>query len=509
MMKHKIFFILVLIFASFIYINNAYAQETNANFNYNYIISDDEILDYQSMSQQEIQNFLIRKGSYLANYSCNNAEGVLKKASEIIYEASTDNYDCDYANLSENPTREEKKLKCKPVKINPQFIIVLLQKEQGLIEDSTPKQSQLDWAVGYGCPDGQACNMRWNGFGKQVNSAVLQFYDYIINPQRYKYKAGQTYTVTNTGRDSIDINPYNRATAALYNYTPHVYNGNYNFYKLWKKYFIRSYLDGSLLQAKGDVGVWLIQNGKKRPFTSRGALSSRYDPNKIITVTKTDLEKYPTGLPIKFPQNSLVRSPKGTVFLIIDDKKRGFKDQLALRKVGINPEEIIDASWDDINAYNDGEPITASTTYATGALLQNNKTGGIYLVSDNKKAPILDKIILKTKFKYNIIFPVDPKKLDQYQTVSPVIFNDGELLKAPDSPGVYVISNGYRHSFTSGAIFESLGYRWTNIIIVPRKIIDLYPDGGVIKDDKNGNGLLPITMPSSASSTSDIASSTI
>jgi len=39
--------------------------------------------------------------------------------------------------------------------------------EQSLIEEESPTQRQLDWATGYGCPDGGSCNPRWQGFGNK------------------------------------------------------------------------------------------------------------------------------------------------------------------------------------------------------------------------------------------------------------------------------------------------------------------------------------------------------
>jgi len=453
-----------------------------ATFNPNYIISDDEMLDSMAMTLVDIQDFLKSKNSFLANYSCLNADGVYKTATEIIYDAASNNYDCDEANLSENPTEAEKRLKCEPATINPKLLIVLLQKEQSLIEDPTPRNSQLDWAMGYGCPDGQTCNPRWQGFGKQVNSAALQFFDYMKNPHHYTYQAGHAYTVTNTNQPSSTIIPANKATAALYNYTPHVYNGNYNFYKIWMRYFTRNYPNGSLLQAKGEPGVWLIQNNKKRPFVTKGALTSRFDINKIVQVNKSDLDKYITGAPIKFPQYSLIRSPRGTVFLLVDNKRRGFASSEAFRMIGFNPEEIIDASWEDINTYVEGIPITATSTYPTGALLQDNSTGGVYWVSEGTKAPLWDAVLLKTKYKNKSITPVSPEKLASYQTIEPAIFGNSELLKADASPAVYVIDEGKRRPIISGKIFEELGYKWENIINVPRKILQLYEEGEPISE---------------------------
>lgn len=472
--------IIILFIATFVNLFFIINIAKAAEFNPNSIISDEEILDSTTMNANEIQEFLESKGSYLAGYRCPNADGISKTAAEIIYDAGANNYDCDGINTDALITPAQKKVLCKKISINPKFLIVLLQKEQSLIEDDSPSQSSLDWATGYGCPDGDACNTRWKGFGKQVNSAALQFYDYIVNPQNYTYRAGNTYTMRNTNKPDMQVTPMNNATAALYNYTPHVYNGNYNFWKLWMRYFTTLYPNSTLLQAKGETGVWLIQDGKKRPFLTKGALTSRFDINKIIQVNQSDLDKFPTGSPIKFPQYSLVRSPRGTVFLLVDDKKRGFVSQEALRKIGVNPEEVINGSWDDLNTYEDGAPITATTTYPTGALLQDKKTGGVFYVADGTKSPIWDKVLLKTKFKYKLITPVDPKKLASYKTVEPAIFNDGELLKSNSSPAVYVIDNKKKRSFTSGEIFEKMGYKWTNVITVPDKILNLYEDGSPI-----------------------------
>lgn len=456
-----------------------------AEFDPNNIISDAEMLDSSSMSLAEIQSFLNGKGGFLASYNTKDAFGANKSAAEIIYNAAAKNYDCDGVELSENSTEMERRIKCKPITINPRLLLVLLQKEQSLLTDESPTERQLDWAVGYGCPDSQACNDRWRGFGKQMNSAALQFFDYMQNPEDYPYLAGRTYTVANSDHPASVISPRNQATASLYNYTPHVYWGNFNFHKLWNKYFSSSigYPNRSLLQAKGEIGVWLIQDGYKRPFHSKGALTSRFDTNKIIIVSKTELDQYPTGTPIKFPQYSILRSPSGGIFLIVDDTRRGFATQEAFRKIGFNPEEIINVSWPDLNAYREGEPITEDSSYPTGALLQDKNTGGIYWVADGTKAPLWDAVLLKTKFKGKAIVPVATEKLTSYKTITPVIFEDGEILTSPASSAVFVIDKGQKRPVVSGEVFEKLGYKWENIINVSNKLLNLYPDGEPIKID--------------------------
>ena len=459
MKKKKVLYFFVFLALGLIFAKKAMAQD--AGFNPNYIISDEEVTNSAAMTAQEIQSFLEGKNSFLAAYTCQDPDGNSWRASQAIFNLATTN------------------------KVSPRFLLVLLQKEQSLIEDITPEQSQLDWATGYGCPDGGGCNERWRGFWKQVNSASLQFRDYLDNPQLYKYQAGQAYSFTNPygtiNREPMTVTPANRGTAALYNYTPHVYNGNYNFWKIWHRYFSQTYPNGSLLRIKGEIGVWLLQDGKKRPFISKGALISRFDPKKIIDVNKADLDVYLEGAPIKFPQYAIIRSPRGGLFLLVDNQRRGFANMAAFKKIGYNPEEIINAEWDDINTYQEGKPITVDDAYPTGALLQDKKTGGVYWVAGGVKAPLTDPLFLKTKFKKKKIIRVASGALDKYQTVTPVRFDDGDLLKLEGGFAVYVAEGLSLRPINSAQTFEDLGYQWSNIITVPQNIFYLYIIGEPLK----------------------------
>ena len=45
--------------------------------------------------------------------------------------------------------------------VNPQLLIVLLQKEQALVTDVWPTRGQFKSATGYGCPDTAACDSKY------------------------------------------------------------------------------------------------------------------------------------------------------------------------------------------------------------------------------------------------------------------------------------------------------------------------------------------------------------
>lgn len=160
--------------------------------------------------------------------------------------------------------------------INPQVLIVLLEKEQSLVTDNWPLNRQYNSATGFACPDTAPCNPAYNGFFYQVYNAARQFKVYQAHPNSYNYVAGRSnriYWQTNLGGF---INPTgnvndpsrtgqsgcgyqnvfikNQATAALYIYTPYQPNeralsnlygtgdgcsayGNRNFWRIFSDWF--------------------------------------------------------------------------------------------------------------------------------------------------------------------------------------------------------------------------------------------------------------------------------
>jgi hypothetical protein len=142
--------------------------------------------------------------------------------------------------------------------INPQVLLVLLQKEQSLILDTWPLQSQYKNATGFACPDTAPCDPSYGGFFYQVYHAARQFQVYKKYPNSYNYVAGRFNNVyfnpnlSGCGSSSIYIE--NQATAALYIYTPYQPNqaalnnlygtgdncsayGNRNFWRLFSDWF--------------------------------------------------------------------------------------------------------------------------------------------------------------------------------------------------------------------------------------------------------------------------------
>jgi len=144
-------------------------------------------------------------------------------------------------------------------RINPQVLIVLLQKEQSLITDTwpIPGSSQYRTATGYGCPDTAPCasqyfgltnQLRWSArmFRAIMNASPTWFTPYVVGNNFIQFSP-------NAACGGTVVNIQNRATQALYNYTPYQPNpatlaagwgqatcgayGNRNFYLYFQEWF--------------------------------------------------------------------------------------------------------------------------------------------------------------------------------------------------------------------------------------------------------------------------------
>ncbi len=419
-------------------------------FNPNNIISTEQLIDYRSMSKTRIQSFLEKQNGTLKDYNY-NVYGVAKPASDIIYDAA------------------------QFYQINPKYLLVLLQKEQSLISDPDPTEGQYDWATGYAvcdsCSKSDPAIQKYRGFFNQVNWAARRNRQYIDEAGRWHYKVGGTYNI-----DGISVTMENQATVNLYTYTPHIH-GNQNFHRLWYSWFNTQYPDGSLLQAEGQPGVYLIKNGKKRAFWSQSAFLASYNKRNIITVTQGELDAYDDGVPIKFAEYSLLRGPDDNVYLISNNKKRLIESDEVFRQIGFNPEEVIDVEDVDIDSYSNGEPITINSTYPTGILMQSKQTGGVSFVQNGVRHSIWSKEILLSQFPNSRLTIMEESEINQYAKGGPVLFRDGELITSPGTSSVYVISNGQRRRITSAEVFNALGFKWNNIIYTNDNALEIHPLG--------------------------------
>jgi hypothetical protein len=145
--------------------------------------------------------------------------------------------------------------------INPQVLIVMLEKETSIVTDPWSAEWQYDRAMGYACPDSGPgntanCDTSYYGFYNQVVSAAWQLKRYTTHPDEFNFKAGVNRYIQyspNVSCGGKNVYLENKGTAALYNYTPYQPNagalsnlygtancgayGNRNFWRMFNEWF--------------------------------------------------------------------------------------------------------------------------------------------------------------------------------------------------------------------------------------------------------------------------------
>ncbi len=407
-------------------------------FNPHNIITDDELINKNSLSQTAIQKFLERENSVLARYS-QIIDSKTLKASEMIWQISQKHG------------------------INPKFLLTTLEKEQSLIHKDQATEKALDWATGYGCYGG-TCKEKYRGFYNQAEATAETQEIYWQKAGQFSFNVGQTSTTF----DGYPVTPANKATANLYIYTPYVgyspelgvtapYGGNRLFWRIWHRYFTnQKFHDGQVV--KNGENFWLIQNNQKRKFASKELFLADYKLSDAITVSAKDLAAYPDGQTINFTDNTLVKSAaSGQIYLLSQQQKRPIIDNAALAlltdfSIAITESEIPVISEDQLVSYTLGSLISSSSVYPQGKLFKDS-SGKIWQVQDNLKHEV-DPAVWQNRFDSASPEVITTEQLDKYPTGAPVKLKDGTFVIGTDSGSYYLITAGERMKIQDLGIFD-------------------------------------------------------
>lgn len=376
-------------------------QESEAanlkNFDPGNIISDSVMRNYTSMTEAQIQSFLKSKND------CND-RGIdrAKRYPKLTYHIKDGHFVCmadetfDTGNGGKQTAAHIIWQVAQDYKINPQVLIVTLQKEQGLVTDTWPNSRQYDTATGFYCPDdGSGCNAKYAGFYNQIRNAA-SLYNEVLSGGWTNYPLGNNNIKYNPneacGRKVVNVK--NLATSALYRYTPYVPNqsalnagygrgdgcgayGNRNFYLYFTDWFgsttsvikttAQKYYDshksqtGNMLGESSCIDVnnkaadlakqgtyfcnHKFEKGNLHWLTYVGSSGSSYDSNAFFLNGET--ENFYNSL----PKNTIASlgAATGTVKNIKDENNKDAKmltfEKGSIIKTGNNAKSITDVAY--------------------------------------------------------------------------------------------------------------------------------------------------------------------
>lgn len=287
-------------------------------FNAENIISDTLFYDGNAMSAAQIQTFLDGKIGSCSNGLCLNVLTLTADSRPAYYSQTTGNLVC--SDLAGGTMRASEYIYRVQVAcgISAKVILVTMQKEQGLVTDSAPTDTQLRKAMGHLCSDSAPCVTAASGIANQIFGGTEQLKKYKATafgkqpgPNWVGYhppdKNGNDYC----GGTTLNIRNY--ATAALYNYTPYQPNpaalsagqglgdacssyGNRNFYTFYTSWFgstqenvdpCRAPAPSAVTPASGEYVTTDLLNGRAAPTTDCPTILNVFSPGTAVTRVAT------------------------------------------------------------------------------------------------------------------------------------------------------------------------------------------------------------------------------
>jgi LysM repeat protein len=262
--------------------------------------------------------------------------------------------------------------------ISPKVLLVKLQKEQGLITSTNPSSRAYEFALGMDCPDTPAgCSAASAGFFWQLykGAGQLQWYS---NPAgsftwlRPGATISRPYQANNPGCGAQSFVLENKATAALYYYTPYVPNqtalgnlygvgdvcsayGNRNFFRDYTDWF-GSPIGGSFL-LKGDAAdVFMIVNETKFRIPTPELITSLAPLGPVGTVPNAHLDRYTTVSDMSALARSAV---DGSYFFIHNSQRLAFANCDEVAAWGLNCASAVTMTGSQVSALVVGEAMSA------------------------------------------------------------------------------------------------------------------------------------------------------
>lgn len=308
------------------------------------IVSDSVFYDFGTMSVDDIQRFLNSKVAV-----CKDSDGgpaCLKDYRMDTQAKVGESGRCDPLEAKTDQSAaqiiHDVAVACK---INPKVLLVILQKEQGLVQAANPTEYMYRAALGYGCPDSkpEIC-----GKGSTITGLFNQLYRGAGQLQWYGDPRG-SFTYLKVGTE-VSVRYYpddnrsvkcgsktfllkSQATAALYYYTPYTPNeaalknlygsgdncsayGNRNFWRFYSDWF-GSPIAGGFLVKTQDSDPYLIVDEKKFHISDSATVAAFGPLGPLGTVSQPYFDSFTDAGEI----GVIVKSSSNQKYLVAGGKR--------------------------------------------------------------------------------------------------------------------------------------------------------------------------------------------
>lgn len=467
-----------------------------AEFKSGNIISDAVFFQSDTMSAGQIDSFFRGKVA-----SCRSGYVCLKDYRQNTPNRPADSYCRGYSGAANESAATIIARVAQSCGINPRVLIVMLEKEQSLVTHTWPSSWRFDMALGQGCPDTAPCDPAYAGFFYQIYGAARQMQIYAEGRWFTYYAPGKTWNILyhpNRACGSAPVRVENKATAALYYYTPYQPNraalnagygsgdgcssyGNRNFYQFFTDWFGSTQTAGgaaaTLAQVPGRAEIFLVQSGMRHHVVAGedyAALRSRL--GGAVSVAATYLDPMPEGKPV----TRYVHDPRtGTLYLLEPDGTRHrFVDAAQIALFGYSFSSYVNLTGATADRFSEGA--------AVGSFFRSGADPEVYLYQAGLRRHVANQQtwVDVSRGTSGYVASMKPSAAAAIG-IGLLVIKANSLVRAADSNDIYLTLLGDRLiHIPSTALAGEFGA--TGLTVVPRS--------SVAANSKVGSTLTPVVV---------------
>ena len=245
-----------------------------------------------------------------------------------------------------------------------------------------------------------------------------------------------------------------------------------------------NYPDEVLVKSVNSDKVYLTENKKKREISSGTLLQVLgYKTENVLLINQDELDNFAIGNKLNYPDNTLVKAGDyPAVYIIQDAKRKEFTSAALFEKSGYDWNKVIEIDKKELDIY----PRNGRALYPDGLLIKSIDNPNVYLLESGKKRKITSANLLKKLgYGWSDIISINPSEMKDYPDGKTMIYPDGALVQREGFPIIFKIENGQRKEFTSLALFEATNSNFSDVISLNREEFFAYDNGGNILYPEN------------------------
>lgn len=385
--------------------------------------------------------------------------------------------------------------------INPEALIVLLQKESSLVTDTWPLPSQYRTATGYGCPDGAPCDSQYFGLTNQLTWGAKLYHSVLTqNPNWYSpYFVGSNpkiYWNPSTSCGYAPLSIVNWTTASLYDYTPYRPNqaalnagygngdscssyGNRNFYLYFSDWFGSTQFPqpvGATLYRQSSTGkIYLVANSTRYYIPSPSVMSNyRLSSYGTVAASDSTIQSFTDGGSL----TNIVRDSSGKIYLVNNGTRYYIPSSSVCTDWNIG-------CFDTNTVRNLGDDFTLS--YLKSGQNLNSTAhfdGTYYKMSTGTRLPFADTSSF-TQAGFSTSAAIEASASNVTQPLGPLQLSTPGVIKFSPKSTIYYFNGSSYYAVADMGVYNSLGLGSVHAINEPASsynTTDDVPTAGILSD---------------------------